>query len=248
MRRRIELVMVVAFGIAGCGGAPAKAPPPPSAAPSGVREAAPEEVPDEVATVVTTSGDELVTFLERATSPEPLPVGAREGLRGVGPAAGRVAETQIAMKRWRCFARRTARDARAAALRVSNEGFLVVPLTWIEAVLQLHGVKAEDARPWYAAMSRRLATTGRARGLARYGNGNASAIDLELRAVGKTDAELVAVARFMKAGEYDPRAYPSIIDGVDGVTTKTMNDHDGVSVLDLLRALPAIASPGASQF
>ena len=150
---------------------------------------------------------------------------------------------QIPKGAWTCFAQRTPRDERAVVLRKSPAGFLVPPVAWLAEVIDVPGVSVDDARAWYVAMARRIAMTGRATSLVRYTNGNASSVVLELHAVEPNDAELVATSKFMKAGEYAPEKWETIVEGADGIKTKRMNDHRGVSVFDLLRKLPGTPQP-----
>jgi hypothetical protein len=193
--------------------------------------------PFELGTVVTTNGAELIASIERATSPERLSDAARESF--LGPMSdSRLTETRVRMGSFTCFARRTPKDLRAALLRNSKQGFVVAPIAWLAEVVQLPGVKPDDLRAWYAELSRQLATAGRASGLARFDNGNATAVALELRDLDRTDVEIVAESRFMRAGAYDPQAWGAVIGGAQNVKTKAMNEHRGVSVFDLLRKRP----------
>lgn len=203
-------------------------------------EPAREAVDDELTTIVTTSDDELIAFVERRTSPETL--AADSPLRERRPTNG-VQSTRIEMHDVACFARRTARDARGAIVRTSSHGFLIPPTTWMAEVVRLPGTTEDDARAWYKAMSQRLATSGRATGIAQFENGNAIAILLELRRVAPGDTELVAKTQFFKAGDYTVDAWGPVVRNARSVDTRAMNNHKGVSVFDLLRSLRVHTKP-----
>ncbi len=242
------LMVAAMTSIVGCATARAMPDARPAEIPIPVQPAPASPVVDvELSAVVTTSDDELVAFIERAMSPQPLSSSARSDLRRPPPANG-ARRTKIDMPQaaWTCFAQRTTRDGRAAVIRRSTEGFLAPPIAWVAEVVELPGAKEGDARAWYLEISRRIATTGHATGLVRFGNGNATAVLFELRAIEPNDTELVATSRFFKAGEYAPEKWGPIVDGADGIKTRKMNEHQGVSVFDLLRKLPSEPKPGAS--
>ncbi|MFO0734320.1 MAG: hypothetical protein U0270_00500 [Labilithrix sp.] len=205
-----------------------------------------EAVEDELTTVVTPSDDELVTFVERVTSPEKI--APDSPLRGRRPTDG-VEATRIEMRRgtFACFARRTPRDARAAVIRSSSQGQLIPPLRWMAEVVRLPGATDDEARAWYKEMSRRIATTGRATGIARFDNGNAIAILIELRGVAPGDTELVAKTQFFEANAYSAEAWGPIVRGARSVETRKMNKHRGVSVFDLLRSLHHEQRPSSTD-
>lgn len=233
------LLLVVV--LAGCG-----APPPPRAVtaapparPAPAPAPAPEEAPDvELTTTVTTHGDDLVAFLERATDGRTLPEPTRSELLARRPQRGdRVTGFRIRTGPWTCFVQRAQRDDRATVVRTSPEGFLVVPIAWISDLLALPGPSREDVVAFYGALGRQLAKTGRASGLARFDNGNATELSLRLHELGEDDVEVVAERRFLRAGEYDPNAARVSIVGVQQVQTRARNRHRGVSAHDLLRTL-----------
>lgn len=232
---------IVLIILTGC----AAAPPPPSAptVPTlvvpALTPAAPEAEPIvDLPTLVTTHTDDLLGFLDRATSPSGVPAMSRGELAEPRPSiSDRVTGMRIRTGPWTCFVRRTKNDDRAAVMRSSPEGFLVVPLAWIAEVLVLPGAREDDLRAFYIALQRQLARTGHASGLARFDNGNAMTLSLGLRDLGPVDVELYADSRFLRAGTFDANASPLVIDGADRVQTRAKNHHRGVSVHDLLRDL-----------
>lgn len=202
-----------------------------------------EAVATEIATTVTTSQDELISFVERTIGEGTLPPVATTSLAERGAWTTRLS---LHEGTWTCLARRTQADERAAVMRSSKNGFLVVPIAWMAKVVSITGAKDDDARAWYQAMSQRIATAGRATGLARFANGNAEAILLELRPLDDTDIALVVKTQFMKAGEFTADAWGPVITGAERVRTSRMNGHSGVSIVDLLRELPR-AKPTGTQ-
>jgi hypothetical protein len=243
-RRTFTVASVLWMGIAGCGATVHKAQTIESrhVDPGADEPVTHDDAPVELTTAVTTSGDELVASIERVTSPERLTPESRTSLLGPPPSDAGTTETRVRMGSWTCFARRTSKDERAMVFRTSKHGFLVVPIAWLAEVVQLPGVKQDDARAWYSEMSGQLATSGRARGLVRFDNGNAVTVSLELHDLDRADDELIAETHFVKAGEYDPKTWGAVTGGAETVKTKAMNKHRGISVFDLLRKLPGEAT------
>lgn len=240
--RFVRMILVV-VGVASAGCAPQRRPPVAPEAPP--PQAEPEVV--ELPTLVTTRSGDVVEFLESTTAPTGIPESAKADLAVARPsAAGRVDAIRVRTGTFACFVRRTASDDRAAVLRTSAQGFLVVPTSWLAAVVMLPGAKADDVHAFYVAMQRELAQRGRATGLARFANGNAVEVTLSLRDLGETDAELVAERRFLRAGDYDPTRARITVEAVDGVRTIAKNRHRGVSIHDLLRDLPVASETKAT--
>jgi len=238
----------VLLATAGCQSAP---PPVAPVAPKIQTQPVTAEAPraddddDALASTVTTSSVDLVSFLESAARPAHIPESTRDDLMEGRPLGrGHVTAMRFRAGPWTCFVRRTQADDRATLLRTSPEGFLVVPVAWLSQVVKLRGANEDEAHTFFVEARRALARTGRSVSLARFRNGNAVEVALSLHDVGGSDVEVVAEQRFLRAGEYDAGA-PRIT--IDKLQTNARNDHRGISVQDLLRALPAPQNDATSK-
>lgn len=196
------------------------------------------------ATTATLHADELVSFIDQSAGPDFLPPDVRRELTsGRGPKGDNAIETIVQRGEQRCFIRLTPRDGRAAVVPRSSRGFLMPSAAWMSAAVELVGGSTDGVQAFYGALGRRLGEAGRASGLARFDNGNAMVIDVELHDLEEGDVELIARSTFKRAGDYDPKAWEVTLDGATQVKTRSMNKHRGVSVFDMLRLLPPPAKP-----
>ncbi|MGH7330073.1 MAG: hypothetical protein ACREJX_17140, partial [Polyangiaceae bacterium] len=99
---------------------------------------------------------------------------------------------------------------------------------------------------WYIAMSQRVATAGKASGIALFPNGNAMGIEIELDHPESGFDTVAPRLKFLRAGEYNADEWGLRIAG-EAVSIGKMNGHDGISIEDLLREqltpIPRAKSP-----
>jgi hypothetical protein len=115
----------------------------------------------------------------------------------------------------------------------SSEDHVIAPVAWLHDIVTIGLADETAAHNWYVAMSQRLATAGKASGVAVFSNGNAMGINIDL-VHDAGDDELVARLKFMRAGEYKVEEWGPRIDG-ESVANSKMNGHDGITMEDLLR-------------
>lgn len=205
---------------------------------------APAPIPTALEMTAAPNRDELTAYVARVIG-QPVPSSFAPG-GFLERNEQRVSHFHSADGTWECVSRQTPDDQRVAVFHTSPRGFLLVPTAWLAKVISLPGTDAGDRDEWFRAMSRQLAATGQANGLARFFNGNAMAVHFELATVDDVDTELVASSRFMKAGQYYANTFGPAISGAQSMQTRNNRPHRGISVVDLLRELgpsPSGAKP-----
>jgi hypothetical protein len=93
-----------------------------------------------------------------------------------------------------------------------------------------------------------VGTAGHATGIVVFNNGDAEAVSLTLQPVPRVsnDVQLVATTRFLYAGSYTADEWGPRLGGSAGVSERKMNDHDGISLQDLLKSARATRTPGTT--
>lgn len=209
-----------------------------------------EDVPDAPASYDAVDGDALVGFLDQQIGAKTLHDADRTMLRTPLP-SGRAALSKLWFARVNrvVFVLRQHNKARAVLVPRSEDGNLVPPISWLSLVLNVTGPSSDELKAWYREMGRRIGTAGRATGIVQFTNGNAMAVIVAIEAVpgDDADAQLVAMARFMRAGSFVVDAWGPAVGGATDVGTNKMNGHDGISIRDVLRSggTPASPSPAA---
>jgi hypothetical protein len=208
----------------------------------------PEAIHDYADALVTTDGEALVQFVERRVGQDNVDAENREFLRTPG-ATGTTTLKRIRFANAEkiAFVLRRGPEARALVVDRTEGDNLVVPIPWVALVLNVTGTNPDDLKTWQEEIARRVATAGRATGIVLFPNGNAMAVIVGVESVPGDDADtqLVALARFMKAGSYSPDTWgPKLNGGNDSVvSTRKMNGHAGVSARDILRTGGSPATP-----
>jgi hypothetical protein len=134
----------------------------------------------------------------------------------------------------------------AALVIRKKDSLLVPPVEWMRAVLWFKDVDAATARSFYVQMSVRLATSGRASGIALFGNGNALAIVMEEQRGEDNDIAIAARTQFMKAGTFDAKAWGPTVQTSQGVSNKDGVGHKGLNAKDFLKKLIGSSAPASS--
>ncbi len=131
------------------------------------------------------------------------------------------------------FGQKIVRGLVGVVMPRTTDDRLIVPVEWLHDVVTIGLADETAAHDWYVAMSQRLATAGKASGIALFPNGNAMGINIDL-IHGEGDDELVARVKFLRAGEYKADEWGPRIEG-ESVANSKMNGHDGIRMEDLLR-------------
>jgi hypothetical protein len=255
MRPLQFVVLVSLLNVACVAEAPApKVPPPPpvvAVVDTGLQPVlvaptvAAEDVLDD-SVFVSNNGDELVVFVEKLIAPRSLPDNARESIR-VPAAHGTASDTRTDLSNnYVVFSKRRETDCRVMVMKKSADGKVIPAVSWLAKAIDFPGASKEARVTWYREMGRRLATAGRASGIATFDNGNGMGIVLEMKPLPDSgDVEVWAQTRFFKKGEYQPAAWGPVLAGASQVTTNRVDKHQGVTAFDLLKQLRAPGStPG----
>jgi hypothetical protein len=203
-----------------------------------------EDVHDAADAFVAASGEELLRYVRELTGPE----GASDASRLLGPVPkGSAALSRLWFSRTKkvAFVLRTVGQAKAFVVNRGEGDALVPPIAWMSAALTVEGVRPNEVNAWYREMARRVATNGRATGIALAPNSNAIAIIVAVQPVPGDDADvqLVARTRFMHAGTFSAGMWGPALRGVTNVGTRKLNGHAGVSVRDILRGQGILPPP-----
>jgi len=201
---------------------------------------------DETEALVTRDSDELVRFVEKGAGQGVLNDEQRSILRPLRQRR-EASFSRILFRESKrvLFVMRTAEDGRALFLDTTDDDVLVPTVTLISRVLGVQGGNESERRVWYRELARRVGTARRATGIVVFPNGNAIAVLVGEESVpgNAGDVQIVAVTHFFKAGTYKPDAWGPELHAGGGVRTDKANGHDGVSILDTLKAGRGVPSP-----
>ncbi len=228
---RVLVRILLAGSLIACGGAP------PPATPISVQPTVTaDRVPETFDYFFGTDPESFIAAANERLSPTKLPAPAHAAIH---TQAERGYRMLLRFQGWSVGRDLFAEKIRGGLVGVivprSSEGHLIVPVEWMRRVISIGFADPLAMHDWYVAMIERVATVGKASGIAVLHNGDAMGIEIDLTRVQQTsDCELVVHRKALHAGEYRVEEWGPRIDG-EAVSLGTMNGHDGISMEDLLR-------------
>ena len=198
----------------------------------------------DIDSITTTSSDELVQFVEHHIPAERARSDSAVLREPIAPTRASFTVIKFVPEKKVAFIRRKTGESNAFFVTKSARGYVIPPIAWLRMVVDLRAVPPADSDAWYRALSQRIASSGRASGIALFANGNAMAVVIDLRTAGENgDLQLAAQTKFFKAGQFSADGWGPKISGADGVTSRKMNGHEGISAEDILRKMHAPGAP-----